>query len=66
MDQITCLLPGGYVDGAGAVHRHVELTSLSGREEAFLAKLAENFGTTKSRIVTALILGEYDKCTATK
>jgi hypothetical protein len=37
MDQITCLLPGGYVDGAGAVHRHVELTSLSGREEEFLA-----------------------------
>lgn len=34
---MTCLLPGGYVDEAGAVHRHVELTSFSGRDEEFLA-----------------------------
>ena len=37
MDRITCRLPGGYVDEAGVVHRHVELTPLSGREEEFLA-----------------------------
>ena len=37
MDEITCLLPGGYVDEAGAVHRSVELNPLSGREEEFLA-----------------------------
>lgn len=37
MDQITGLLPGGYVDKAGVVHRHVELAPLSGREEEFLA-----------------------------
>lgn len=37
MDEITCILPGGYVDEAGAVHRSVELNPLSGREEEFLA-----------------------------
>jgi hypothetical protein len=37
MDQMNCLLPGGYVDGAGVVHRQVELAPLSGREEEFLA-----------------------------
>lgn len=34
---MTCLLPGGYVDEGGALHREVELVPLSGREEAFLA-----------------------------
>lgn len=52
MDQITCLLPGGYVDGAGAVHRHVELTSLSGREEAFLAS---NGRRDSASLVTAVL-----------
>lgn len=38
MDQITYLLPGGYVDQAGVVHRLVELIPLSGREEEFLVE----------------------------
>lgn len=37
MAQITCLLPGGYVDAEGTCHRRVELVPLSGREEEFLA-----------------------------
>ena len=37
MDEITCLLPGGYVDDAGGIHRRVELAALSGKEEEFLA-----------------------------
>ncbi len=39
MDAITAyaLLPGGYVDESGVVHREVSLTPLSGREEELLA-----------------------------
>jgi len=37
MDSLTCLLPGGYVDEAGVLHRQVELTPLSGHEEELLA-----------------------------
>jgi hypothetical protein len=37
MDHLTCLLPGGYVDEAGVLHREAELTPLSGREEELLA-----------------------------
>jgi hypothetical protein len=37
MDGTSCLLPGGYVDEAGVVHRQVELAPLSGREEELLA-----------------------------
>lgn len=37
MDWVTCLLPGGYVDEDGMVHREVDLYPLSGREEEFLA-----------------------------
>jgi hypothetical protein len=37
MDHLTCLLPGGYVDEAGVLHREVELTPLSGHEEELLA-----------------------------
>jgi hypothetical protein len=37
MDRMTCLLPGGYVDEGGALHREVELAPLSGREEEWLA-----------------------------
>lgn len=35
----VCLLPGGYLDEAGAVHRQAELSPLSGREEELLATL---------------------------
>lgn len=37
MDQVTCLLPGGYVDEAGVVHQHADLVPLSGQEEELLA-----------------------------
>ncbi len=36
-DQISCLLPGGYVDNSGAVIQNVVLAPLSGREEELLA-----------------------------
>jgi hypothetical protein len=35
------VLPGGYVDASGAVHREAELRPLTGREEEYLASLAE-------------------------
>jgi hypothetical protein len=38
MDHITCLLPGGYVDDRGVLHREAELAPLSGREEELLAE----------------------------
>jgi hypothetical protein len=55
MDQITCLLPGGYVDEAGGVHRHVELSSLNGREEEFLANNGHLSG-------AALVTGILSRC----
>jgi hypothetical protein len=38
MEVSTGLLPGGYVDEAGVLHRQVELTPLTGREEELLAR----------------------------
>lgn len=52
MDRITCLLPGGYVDQAGVVHRDVELAPLSGREEALLA---ESNGRARPCLATAIL-----------
>lgn len=37
MDQLTVLLPGGYIDSGGEVYREVELAALTGREEELLA-----------------------------
>lgn len=37
MADLSCLLPGGYVDSAGVVHRHVALRPLCGQEEELLA-----------------------------
>jgi Family of unknown function (DUF6760) len=37
MDIKTGLLPGGYVDQGGVIHREVELNPLTGREEELLA-----------------------------
>lgn len=34
---LTCLLPGGWRDAAGALHREAELSPLTGREEELLA-----------------------------
>ena len=52
MDIMTCLLPGGYVDSAGVVHRRVELTPLSGQEEEFLA---ENHRRESASLVTTVL-----------
>jgi hypothetical protein len=37
MRQATCLLPGGYWDANGVLHREAELTALTGSEEELLA-----------------------------
>lgn len=41
MEQFTCLLPGGYIDEAGELHREVALVALSGREEELLVSMAK-------------------------
>lgn len=38
---MVCVLPGGYLDEAGALHREAELAQLSGREEEMLAGMPE-------------------------
>lgn len=53
MEQATCLLPGGYWDANGVLHRKAELTALTGREEELLADKAA--GITAS-LVTALLV----------
>src|SRR6266851_6462086 len=37
MQQATCVLPGGFWDANGVLHREAELTALTGREEELLA-----------------------------
>lgn len=37
IDDVIVFLPGGYVDCSGNVHREVEITPLTGREEELLA-----------------------------
>lgn len=41
MENVTCLLPGGYIDDAGKLQREVVLKVLSGREEEVLVSLAK-------------------------
>lgn len=40
-DRMRCLLPGGYLDAHGVLHREAELTPLSGRDEELLAGMPE-------------------------
>jgi len=40
MQQTTCLLPGGYWDAGGVLHRQADLTALTGREEELVADKA--------------------------
>jgi len=47
------VLPGGYVDAAGGVHREVELRPLTGCEEEYLASLAEE--TSSGKAITQLL-----------
>lgn len=42
MTQITCQLPGGYIDDTGSLHQQVELLPLSGREEELLTQRRES------------------------
>lgn len=53
MAQTIYLLPGGYVDDDGTVHRETELAPLSGREEELLAKNIGN-GESASLLTTVL------------
>lgn len=43
-DRTACLLPGGYLDEAGGLHREAELAQLSGREEELLAGTHDEAG----------------------
>lgn len=52
MEHVRCLLPGGFVDEAGLVHRQVELAPLRGREEEFLAS---QHGLESNALTTALL-----------
>jgi hypothetical protein len=52
MDVRTGLLPGGYVDAAGEVHRAVQLAPLGGWDEALLA---EANGQPHPALVTAIL-----------
>lgn len=52
MDTITCLLPGGYLDAAGALHQEAELAPLSGREEELLTNRA---GRSNAELVTRIL-----------
>jgi hypothetical protein len=38
MNQINCLLPGGYIDENGTINKHVVFTPLNGRAEALVAE----------------------------
>lgn len=38
MERFTCILPGGYLDPSGELHREAELVPLGGREEETLAR----------------------------
>lgn len=51
-NQTTCLLPGGYVDSSGLVHREAVLKQLSGREEELLARMA---GAVPANLVTQIL-----------
>ncbi len=48
-DRGIVVLPGGYVDDRGTLHREVELAPLTGREEEYLAELPDR-ATTASAI----------------
>lgn len=52
VNQLTCVLPGGYVDESGFVHREAVLSPLSGREEELLA---DNNGKDSASRVTELL-----------
>ena len=54
-DFLTVILPGGYVDRDAVVHREVELTSLTGREEELLAG-------ERSREVASLVTTVLQRC----
>ncbi len=55
MDGMTFILPGGYVDTTGEVHRRAELAPLSGREEELVAGADRLRG-------AALVTGILSRC----
>ena len=55
-----CVLPGGYIDESGAVHRDVVLATLSGREEELLVSTAfepddRDAGAVSAHLVTEVL-----------
>jgi hypothetical protein len=54
MDGITVLLPGGYVDSSGMLHREADLALLTGREEELLAG--------NQRVSAALVTTVLSRC----
>ncbi len=52
IDKSGCLLPGGYVDNSGVVHREVELEKLSGKDEELLA---DNRQPVSATLVTTIL-----------
>ena len=52
MAGVTGLLPGGYVDAAGELHREFELAELTGREEELLV---QGRGRESASLVTAVL-----------
>ncbi len=50
--ELTCILPGGYLDAAGARHQDMVISLLSGYEEEFLAL---NHHILPARLLTALL-----------
>jgi hypothetical protein len=53
LSNIVFTLPSGYVDEDGAVHSEVELSPLTGQEDAYLSNLMANVPST--RVITELL-----------
>jgi hypothetical protein len=53
LEEGIFVLPGGYVDDAGEVHREVQLNPLTGRDEEYLASIPTN--TPAANVITQLL-----------
>lgn len=55
MHARTCVLPGGWVDATGVLHREVVFSALTGRDEALLADAARNRAAQITAVLTRCI-----------